>query len=54
MIYIWYNDIYLLLSPETSLHSMRASLTAQVVKNLPAMQDTPVLFLDQEDPLEKG
>ena len=24
------------------------------VKNLPAMQETPVRFLGQEDPLEKG
>ena len=31
-----------------------ASLMAQLVKNLPAMQETPVQFLDQEDPLEKG
>ena len=27
---------------------------AQLVKNLPAMQETPVQFLGQEDPLEKG
>ena len=26
----------------------------QVVKNLPAMQETQVQSLDQEDPLEKG
>ena len=25
-----------------------------MVKNLPAMQETPVQSLDQEDPLEKG
>ena len=31
-----------------------ASLAAQLVKNLPAMQETPVQFLGQEDPLEKG
>ena len=31
-----------------------ASLIAQLVKNLPAMQETPVLFLGQEDPLETG
>ena len=31
-----------------------ASLMAQLVKNLPAMQATLVLFLGQEDPLEKG
>ena len=31
-----------------------ASLTAQLVKNPPVMQETPVQFLGQEDPLEKG
>ena len=31
-----------------------ASLVAQLVKNLPAMQETPVGFLGWEDPLEKG
>ena len=31
-----------------------ASLIAQLVKSLPTMQGTPVQFLDQEDPLEKG
>ena len=31
-----------------------ASLVAQLVKNLPAMQETLVQFLGQEDPLEKG
>ena len=31
-----------------------ASLVAQMVKNLPAMQETQVQFLGQEDPLEKG
>jgi len=30
-----------------------ASLTAQLVKNPPAIQETLVRFLDQEDPLEK-
>ena len=29
-----------------------ASLIAQLVKNLPAMQETPVQFLGQEDPQE--
>ena len=29
------------------------SLVAQVVKSLPAMQETMVQFLGQEDPLEK-
>ena len=31
-----------------------ASLIAQLVKNPPAMQETLVQFLGQEDPLEKG
>ena len=32
---------------------IRSSLIAQLVKNLPAMQETQVQFLGQEDPLEK-
>ena len=31
-----------------------ASLVAQTVRNLPAMQETWVRSLDWEDPLEKG
>ena len=31
-----------------------ALLVAQMVKDLPAMQETQVLSLGQEDPLEKG
>ena len=31
-----------------------ASLVAQMVKNLPAMQETQVQSLGQENPLEKG
>ena len=30
------------------------SLIAQLVKNPPAMQETPVRFLGGEDPLQKG
>ena len=33
---------------------MVASLIAQLVKNLPTVQETPVRLLGQEDPLEKG
>ena len=33
---------------------MGASEVAQLVKNLPEMQETPVPFLDKEDPLEEG
>ena len=29
-------------------------LVTQLVKTLPAMQETPVLFLGREDALEKG
>ena len=32
----------------------KTSLIAQLVKNLPAMRETPVQFLDWEEPLEKG
>ena len=34
-------------------HYCNASLVAQLVKNPPAMQETPVRFMGQEDPLEK-
>ena len=34
-------------------YSKRASLVAQSVKNLPAVQETQVLSLGWEDPLEK-
>ena len=36
-----------------SKEAIRASLIAQLVKNLPAMQETPVQFLDWDDSLEK-
>ena len=32
----------------------KASLVAQMVKNLPAVQETQVQSLGREDPLEKG
>ena len=39
-----------------SYHSsiLGTSLVAHIVKNLPAMWETQVLSLGQEDPLEKG
>ena len=37
-----------------SHHILLASLVAQLVKNLSPLQETCVLSLDQEDPLEKG
>ena len=36
------------------LHDSGAFLIAQLVKNLSAMQETPVQFLGWEGPLEKG
>ena len=33
---------------------LTASLVAQMVKNLPAMQETQVQTLGQKDPLEEG
>ena len=38
----------------SSSHVYRASLVAQMVKNLIPMWETPVQSLGQEDPLEKG
>ena len=38
----------------TELLVNRASLEAQLVKNPPAMQETPVQCLGWDDPLEKG
>ena len=37
-----------------SLLQLGAPLVAQLVKNPPAMQETPVQFLGPEDLLEKG
>ena len=37
-----------------SINKRWASLAVQLVKNLPAMQETLVRFLGWEDPLEKG
>ena len=38
----------------TILRHKQASLVAQMVKNLPAMEETRVQSLGQEDPLKKG
>ena len=40
-------------SKEFSVAYMNLAFIAQLVKNLPAMQETRVQFLGQEDPLEK-
>ena len=44
LLHLWYQDYCV----------NRASLVAQLVKNLPAIKETLVRFLAQEDPLEKG
>ena len=36
------------------MYSISKEVLAQLVKNLPAMQETSVRFLGWEDPLEKG
>ena len=41
-------------SNQSTLEEIRASLVIQIVKNLPAMCETWVQSLSQEDPLEKG
>ena len=42
------------LSSLLTAEEARASLVAQMVKNPPAMQETWVIALGQEDPLQKG
>ena len=53
--YLWNHHHY---QDVTHFHHLRSFLgifpVAQTVKILPAMQETQVWFLDQEDPLEKG
>jgi len=42
------------LKKRDKLYRIGASLVARLVKNPPAMQETPVQFLGWEDTLEKG
>ena len=39
---------------KTTINQPWASLMAQMIKNLPAMQETSIWSLDEEDALEKG
>ena len=42
-------------NPVTFVNSLdKTSLVAQLVKNPPAMQETPLRLLGREDPLEEG
>jgi len=45
------NHLHLESVPSPPEEKLGASLVAQLVKNLPAMQETPVRFLCWEDPL---
>ena len=50
--------VHIYISLELKLHvsttRTEGSMVAQMVKNLPAMQETWIRFLGQEGPLEKG
>ena len=57
--FLWWGDRNILNLVCSELHkSMNlltlASLVAQLIKNSPAMQETPVRFLGWKDPMEKG
>ena len=41
-------------NPPKALECVETSLAAKLVRNPPAMQETPFQFLSHEDPLEKG
>ena len=47
-------QLYLFLFYKVQAYIFWDSLVAQLVKNPPAIQETPVWFLGQEDSLEKG
>ena len=49
-----HSNSYNILIPELPNLNIESSLVSQMVKNLPAMQETWVPSLGQEDPLEKG
>ena len=44
----------LIITLQLNSRFIESSLVAQLVKNLPAIQETPVRFLGREDLLEKG
>ena len=51
----WWAAIYGVAQNQTRLKRLSSSSSiAQLIKNLPAMQETRVRSLGQEDPLEKG
>ena len=50
---MWHEELYFIFYIISSESLVQASLVAQVVKNLPAMQQTQVQSLGGENPLEK-
>ena len=53
--YLWYFAPHILLYSGSSFYDgQKISLVDQMVKNLPAIQETWVRFLGREDPLEEG
>ena len=55
ILFTFFNHLHTSIYNTTNLYIfIGASLVAQMVKNLPAMQETPVQSLGQEDPMEKG
>ena len=52
----WAKDWLYLMTPLLAgeFFTTGGSLAAQLIKNSPAMQETSIQFLGQEDPLEKG
>ena len=51
---VWWFSLLFQFKSEFGNKVHRASLVAQLVRNPPAVQETPVQFLGWEDPLEKG
>ena len=51
---LWRQPWLVQMSSRSKSKALQASLLAQLVKNPPAMPETPVRFLGWEDPLEKG
>ena len=54
MNWVWKMSWMLILHFNQTKVNVGASQVTQLVKNPPAMQETPVQFLGWEDPLEKG
>ena len=51
---MFFTSIICFLFLESSMREIGAALVAQIIKNLPAMQEIQIQSLGGEDPLEKG